>query len=54
MPLVPRRGLFGALLLLAGGVLLVVAMFSRVRVLAYASYGLLAVGVWMIARRSAR
>jgi hypothetical protein len=47
-----RRQVFGVVLVMVAVVLLVVAMWGRVRRLSYVAFAVAAVGVWMLSRRA--
>lgn len=47
-----RRQVFGAVLIMVAVVLMVAALWGRVRRLSYVALGCAAVGVWMLSRRT--
>lgn len=47
-----RRQVFGAVLIMVAVVLMVAALWGRVRRLSYVALGFAAVGVWMLSRRT--
>lgn len=52
VPMLRRRQVFGATLILLAVILLVVAMWGRVRRLSYVAMFVGAIGVWMLSRRA--
>ncbi len=47
-----RRQVFGAILIMVSVVLLVVALWGRVRFLSYVALTIAAAGAWMLSRRA--
>lgn len=47
-----RRQVFGAILIMVAVIMLVVALWGRVRRLSYVAFAVAAVGVWMLSRKA--